>query len=160
MAVEYARNVSKLNGAGSAEFGNAEHNVIDIMEEQKKISNKGATMRLGAWEALIKKETAAHKAYSSDKISERHRHRYELNNKYRKTLEDHGLVISATTPDDLLVEIIEWKDSFGIGTQAHPEFKSRPQEPAPLFSSFIKHAHLKKTGISGGKYSYTLSANS
>ncbi len=160
MAIEYARNVCKLNAANSSEFGNFEHNIIDIMEEQKKISYKGATMRLGSWEAKIKKDTIAHKAYGSEKAHERHRHRYEVNNKYRKTLEESGLVVSATTPDDMLVEMIEWKDSFGIGTQAHPEFKSRPGNPAPLFSSFIKSALTKKSGITGeGKYSYTLSSS-
>ncbi|MFI5412608.1 MAG: CTP synthase [Candidatus Micrarchaeales archaeon] len=160
MAIEYARNVCKLDGASSAEFGNFEHNIIDIMEEQKKISYKGATMRLGSWEAKVKRDTIAHKAYGSEKVHERHRHRYEVNNKYRKTLEENGLVISATTPNDLLVEMIEWKNSFGIGTQAHPEFKSRPGRPAPLFAAFIKNAIIRRAELSEGKSQYTLSASS
>ncbi len=158
MAIEYARNVCKLEGASSGEFGATKHNVIDIMEEQKKITNKGATMRLGSWEAKVKQGTIAFKAYGSEKIFERHRHRYELNNGYRKILEDNGLVISATTPDDALAEIIEWKDSFGIGTQAHPEFKSRPQMPSPLFDAFIRSA-LAKGGFNAEKHSYMLSAS-
>ncbi len=159
MAVEYARNVCGLKAASSEEFGATEHVIINMMEEQKKISNKGATMRLGAWEAKIKPGTRVHAAYSSDTFWERHRHRYEINGDYRKTLEEKGLVISATTPDNGLVETIEWNSSFGIGTQAHPEFKSRPGKPAPLFSAFIKSALHEETGPSEGRYSYSQSAS-
>ena len=159
MAIEYARNVCGLNGASSTEFGECEHRIIDIMEEQKKVTTKGATMRLGAWEAKIKPNTIAHSSYGAELVSERHRHRYEFNNEYRKQVEEKGLVVSGTTPDGNLVEFIEWKDSFGIGTQAHPEFKSRPERPAPLFRSFIKSAMMKKDGNFTGRYSYTLSAS-
>ncbi len=159
MAIEYARNVCGIRDANSAEFADCENKIIDIMEEQKKITTKGATMRLGAWEAMLKPNTIAHSSYGAEAISERHRHRYEFNNQYREKLEGGGLIVSGTTPDGNLVEFIEWSGSFGIGTQAHPEFKSRPERPAPLFKSFIKSALNKSAGISGGKYSYTLSAS-
>ncbi len=140
MTIEYARNVLGLDDANSAEFTDTKNPVIHIMEEQEKVTTKGATMRLGAWEAKIKPGTLAHSIYGKESISERHRHRYEVNNAYRDALVEKGMVISATTPDGNLVEIVEWKDSFGIGTQAHPEFKSRPESPAPLFLQFIKAA--------------------
>jgi CTP synthase len=140
MTIEYARNVLGLEDANSAEFTDTKNPVIHIMEEQEKVTTKGATMRLGAWEAKIKPGTLAHSIYGKESISERHRHRYEVNNAYRDALVEKGMVISATTPDGNLVEIVEWKDSFGIGTQAHPEFKSRPESPAPLFLQFIKAA--------------------
>ena len=159
MAIEFARNVCKLDGAGTREFGEAKHNVIDIMEEQKKINNMGGTMRLGAWQAKLKPGSLAHKIYGSETISERHRHRYELNNEYKKILEDNGLIVSGTTTDGALAEFIEWRDSFGIATQAHPEFKSRPENPAPLFSAFVENALLKSGAASEGKYSYNLSAS-
>ena len=98
------------------------------------------TMRLGSWEAKVMKDSFAHEAYGKELIQERHRHRYEFNNDYRDQFEKLGLRISATTTDDRLVEIIEWTDPFGIATQAHPELKSRPERPAPIFVSFIKHA--------------------
>ncbi len=141
MAIEYARNVCGIEKANSTEFDqNAKDKVIDIMEEQKNIMKLGGTMRLGAWPAKLKSGTIAISAYSSETISERHRHRYELNNAYKGQLEKMGLVISATTLDDSLAEMIEWPSSFGIGTQAHPELKSRLENPAPLFVDFIKHA--------------------
>lgn len=157
MAIEYARNVCGIRNANSTEFADCEDRIIDIMEEQKKITLKGATMRLGAWQAKLKPNTIAHSSYGAELISERHRHRYEFNNYYREKLEGNGLIISGTTPDGNLVEFIEWSGSFGIGTQAHPEFKSRPERPAPLFSSFIRSAMMKRVGVSGEKYSYTLS---
>jgi CTP synthase len=140
MTIEYARNVLGITDAGSAEFTETKNPIIHIMEDQKSVTAKGATMRLGAWEAKVKPDTLAHRIYGAENISERHRHRYEVNNAYRKSLEEKGMIISATTPDNNLVEIVEWKDSFGIGTQAHPEFKSRPDRPAPLFLHFIKAA--------------------
>ena len=154
MAIEYARNVCKLEGADSTEFNeNTKYKIIDLMNEQKSIINKGATMRLGGWEALIKEGTSTYDAYKANRISERHRHRYEFNNEYRKLLEDNGLIISGTTTDGSLVEFIEWRDSFGIGTQAHPEFKSRPENPAPLFVKFLEEAIKKKVKREDGSIS-------
>jgi CTP synthase len=146
--IEFARNVCKLKDAHSQEFNpNSEHQVIHIMPEQEKRMLKkeyGGTMRLGAWPCVIKPGTKAYEAYGTNRISERHRHRFEVNNKYRKILEAKGLVISGTTPDKQLVEIIELPNHpFFVGVQFHPEFKSRPINPAPLFRSFIKHS-IKK----------------
>ena len=140
MAVEYARNVAGFKDADSTEFNKETvHPVISLMPSQKDIEEKGGTMRLGAWKCKIEdKNTLAYALYGSREISERHRHRYELNNDYREDLKKNGLVISGTTPDDTLVEIIEWKDSFGIATQAHPELKTKMNAPAPLFLGFIK----------------------
>lgn len=143
--IEFARNVAKLKGANSMEFDlKSEHQVIYVMPEQeKKLLKKeyGGSMRLGAWPCILKPGTKAYAAYGTSKISERHRHRYEVNNKYRKILEAKGLVISGTTPDKQLVEIIEYKDHpFFVGVQFHPEFKSRPLVPGPLFRDFIKTA--------------------
>lgn len=141
MTVEYARNVCMLKDADSSEFNpSTKHKVIDIMEDQRAIRLKGGTMRLGAWPSKIAKGTLARKAYGKALVYERHRHRYEFNNAYRRRLEDAGLVISATTQDGRLVEIVEWSDHFGVGTQAHPELKSRPEAPAPLFVEFIRSA--------------------
>ncbi len=142
MAVEFARNVCGIRDANSSEFDQkTKHKIIDLMSTQVSVKNKGGTMRLGAWKAkILKKDSIAYKAYGKEIISERHRHRYELNNKYKKLLEDGGLMISATTLGGKLVEIIEWKGSYGIGIQAHPELKSRPNKPAPLFLSFIDAA--------------------
>ncbi len=141
MVIEYARNVCGLEGANSSEFDDkSPHKVIDIMESQKDIKKKGGTMRLGAWTARLKRGTQAYYAYKSTMISERHRHRYEVNNRYRKLLESNGLVISGTTPDNSLVEFVEWKNSPGVATQAHPELKSRLEKPAPLFDYFISSA--------------------
>ncbi|MGC8699895.1 MAG: glutamine amidotransferase-related protein, partial [Candidatus Micrarchaeia archaeon] len=107
---------------------------------------KGATMRLGAWKCkIINTNSIAYKAYRKRIISERHRHRYEVNNRYRRILEKNGLAITGVTPDNKLVEITEWRGSFGIGTQAHPELKSKVEEPAPLFVSFVE-ASLKRSG--------------
>ncbi|MCL5405072.1 MAG: CTP synthase [Candidatus Marsarchaeota archaeon] len=148
MAIEYARNVSMLKGANSSEFdSNAKYKVIDLMEDQRSIKQKGGTMRLGLWPADIKPGTMAFEAYRSKRINERHRHRYEFNNAYKRTLERSGLVVSGMSPDNRIVEIVEWKSHFGIGTQAHPELKSRPEAPAPLFTAFIKSAiAAKKAG--------------
>jgi len=139
MAIEYARNACGLKGANSSEFdAKARHKIIDIMEDQKSIKLKGGTMRLGSWPVSISKGTLAYDAYGSTKAYERHRHRYEFNNKYKRKLEEDGLVISGISPDKRIVEIIEWGTHLGIGTQAHPELKSRPEAPAPLFKAFIK----------------------
>ena len=141
MAVEYARNVCGLNGANSSELNpKSKYKVIDIIEWQKGIKKKGGTMRLGAQECDLAYATKSYAAYSNKRIAERHRHRYEFNNRYRKAMEQKGLVIAGTHPKEKLVEFIEWGDGFGIGTQAHPELKSRLEAPSPIFSSFVREA--------------------
>jgi len=139
--VEFARDILGLKDANSEEFNKASQNqVIHIMETQKNITKKGGTMRLGAYPCKIKKNSLAYKIYGKELISERHRHRYEYNNDYKELLEKNGLICSGTSPDGNLVEIVEIpKNKFFIATQFHPEFKSRPDRPAPLFSNFIKY---------------------
>ena len=147
MTIEYARNVCKLDDANSTEFeGDAKNKVIDLISGQREVDGKGGTMRLGVWPAKIKSGSEAYRAYGSRMIHERHRHRYEVNNDYREVLSKNGLVISAESPDGALVEMVEWRGSFGIGTQAHPELESRLEKPNPLFVSFIKAAesHAEK----------------
>ncbi|MDD5569180.1 MAG: CTP synthase [Candidatus Pacebacteria bacterium] len=144
-AIEFARNVCNIKDASSAEFGTKSRNlVIDFMPEQKELlRNKkyGATMRLGAWNCEIKPKTISSKAYGKKIISERHRHRYELNNDYRELLEKKGMVMAGVNPEKDLVEIVELKNHpFFVATQFHPELKSRPLEPHPLFKEFIKAA--------------------
>jgi CTP synthase len=137
--VEWARNVCGLKGANSSEIDpKTPHPVIDLLPEQRKVKDKGATMRLGAWDCKLKKGTKAHSAYKLDSISERHRHRYEVNNDYVQRLESSGLVVSGTSPDGGIVEVIEWPKGWGVGTQAHPELKSRLEKPSPLFVSFVR----------------------
>ena len=138
--VEFARNVLHLEDANSAEFDTKTKNpVIHIMEEQKKINKKGGTMRLGAYPCVLTKGSLANKVYEKTEISERHRHRYEFNNKYREKLEKAGLKVSGTSPDGNLVEIVELeKHPYFIAGQFHPELKSRPNNPAPLFVGLIK----------------------
>ena len=128
-----------IDDAYSSEFDeHCKNPVIDLMLEQKYINSLGGTMRLGAYPCKLKENTLAHSIYKDLNISERHRHRYEFNNKYRENVEKHGLVISGTSPDDLLVEIVELEDHpFYIGVQFHPEFKSRPDCPHPVFKEFI-----------------------
>ena len=146
--IEFARNVLKLKNAHTVEVDDeTPHPVIHIMPDQeKKLLKKedGGTMRLGAWDCVLKPGSIAEKAYGARKISERHRHRYEFNNKYRKQFEAAGMIFSGTTPDGHLVEIVELADHpFFLGVQFHPEFKSRPLNPGPLFCEFIK-ASIKK----------------
>ncbi|SMP02964.1 CTP synthase [Desulfurobacterium pacificum] len=140
--IEFARNVAGLEGAHSAEFDSStKYPVIDLMEEQKKVSEKGGTMRLGAYPCVLKEGTFSFKAYGKKEISERHRHRYEFNNKFKEVLEKAGLVIAGTSPDGKLVEVVEVKDHpWFVAVQYHPEFKSRPREPHPLFVDFVKAA--------------------
>jgi len=151
MVVEYARNVAKLNEAHTAEVkSNTKHPVIDIMQDQKdkiKKGNMGGTMRLGGYPAKIKKGTIARHAYGEQAVRERHRHRYEVNPEYTILLEDKGLVFSGTSPDGRLMEIAELskKDHpFFLGTQFHPEFKTSPTKPHPLFLEFLKSASSRK----------------
>ncbi|MCR4797115.1 MAG: CTP synthase [Lachnospiraceae bacterium] len=143
--IEYARNVCGIADASSGEFHpEGEHLVIDLMEEQMKVHRKGGTMRLGAYPCRVKKGTKLYQAYGEEGISERHRHRYEFNNAYRKTMEDAGLTVCGTAPDDSIVEAVEVsKNKFHVGVQFHPEFKSRPNKPHPLFREFIKAAVTK-----------------
>ncbi len=142
--VEFARNVCGLAEANSREFDETcQVSLIDLMEEQKKFTHKGATMRLGAYPCTLEKNTLAQKVYQEREISERHRHRYEFNNAYRETLAEKGLVFSGLSPDKLLVEIIEYPSHpFFIACQFHPEFKSRPMYPHPIFSHFVESCAL------------------
>jgi len=155
--IEFARHILKLKSANTTEVDDdTPHPVIHIMPDQeKKLLNReyGATMRLGAWDCVIVRGTKTERAYldaglikkkSRPKISERHRHRYEYNNQYRQRFEKAGFIVAGTTPDGRLVEIIELKNHpFFVGTQFHPEFKSRPLQPHPLFRAFIKAAVKK-----------------
>lgn len=140
--VEFARDVLKLKDADSAEFNEETKNpLIHIMEEQKKINKKGGTMRLGAYPCIIKEGSLASKIYGKIEISERHRHRFEYNNEYKEKLEKAGLMCTGTSPDEMLVEIIELKNHpYFIASQFHPELKSRPNKPAPLFVGLVKSA--------------------
>ncbi|MBW2600194.1 MAG: CTP synthase, partial [Deltaproteobacteria bacterium] len=142
--VEYARNVCSMKDANSSEFnGETAYPVIDLLPEQKDIVDMGGTMRLGAYDSLLEKNTFAFEGYKTKKISERHRHRYEFNNEYRDILTDKGLRISGTSPDGRLVEIVELGNHpWFLGCQFHPEFKSKPIKPHPLFHRFIE-ASLK-----------------
>ncbi len=140
--VEFARNVLGLKDANSAEFSETTQNpVIHIMEDQKEIDKKGGTMRLGAYPCILKDGTLAKELYGTEKISERHRHRYEYNNEYKEKFENAGLICSGTSPDGKLVEIVEYrKHPYFIAGQFHPEFKSRPNRPAPLFVGLVRAA--------------------
>lgn len=140
--VEFARNVAGFKNANSSEFDDkTKYSVIDLLPEQKNIPGMGGTMRLGAYKCMIKKGTKAFTAYGESIASERHRHRYEVNNEYRKILEDKGLIVSGVYKDKDLVEIVELKDHpYFVASQFHPEFKSRPTKPHPLFLGFINAA--------------------
>ncbi|MBT8185695.1 MAG: CTP synthase, partial [Eudoraea sp.] len=139
--IEYARNVLGLKNANSTEMDeNTPHPVIDLMEEQKTITNKGGTMRLGAWDCELKDNTLTQKMYhGATAISERHRHRYELNNEYKEQLEAAGMVASGINKETGLVEVIELPNHpWFIGVQYHPEYKSTVASPHPLFVGFVK----------------------
>ena len=138
--IEFARNVIGLEGANSTEFDKeTPHPVIHIMEDQKNLSDKGATMRLGACPCQLKPNSIAAQSYGKDEVSERHRHRFEFNNKYRKAMEENGLRISGVNPERDLVEIVEMEDHpWFVGVQFHPEFQSKPTKAHPLFASFIE----------------------
>ena len=146
--VEYARDILGLKDANSAEFDEKSKNqVIHIMEEQKGIDKKGGTMRLGAYPCIIKEGTLAQEVYGKTQISERHRHRFEYNNYYKERLEKAGLICSGTSPDGKLVEIVELSQKehpYFIAGQFHPELKSRPNKPAPLFVGLVKAAKERK----------------
>lgn len=142
--VEFARNVLGYTNANSEECDDTTNTkVIHIMEEQTKVEKKGGTMRLGAYPCILKKDSLAYEIYKQEKIEERHRHRFEYNNEYKEKLEAKGLVCSGTSPDGKLVEIVEIKEHpYFIATQFHPEFKSRPDKPHPLFAKLIKASLL------------------
>jgi CTP synthase len=139
MTIEYARHVLGMTDAHSTEFDpSTQHPVIDIMNDQRDVTDKGGTMRLGAYYAVLEPGSKVANAYGESVVSERHRHRYEFNSQYRTRFESSGFVCSGTSPDRRLVEFIELKDHpFWVGTQAHPEFKSRPDRPHPLFREMI-----------------------
>ena len=138
--IEFARNVLNLQDANTTEIDpNTENPVIDVMAEPKSLVMKGGTMRLGSYECKLKDNSKAKKAYNNvSTIYERHRHRYEMNNDYRKLVEDAGLVISGVSPDNMLCEIVEYpKNDWFVACQFHPEFKSRPINPHPLFDGLL-----------------------
>jgi len=138
--IEYARNVCGLEGANSTEMApDTPHPVIDILPEQKDITEKGGTMRLGAYPAILKDGTLVSSLYASEEVSERHRHRYEVNPDFHSTITGNGMLFSGTSPDGRLVEFVELPGlKFFAATQAHPELKSRLESPAPLFYAFVK----------------------
>ena len=148
--IEFARDECKLLGANSSEFDpHSPHPVIDLMDEQRSVSDMGGTMRLGAYPARLAPESRVREIYGEEVVYERHRHRYELNNRYRQTLEDHGMLCSGSSPDGLLVEFVELPPEthpFFVATQAHPEFKSRPNRPHPLFAAFVEAASRRADG--------------
>jgi CTP synthase len=137
--IEFARDVVGLRGANSTEFDpQSPYPVVDFLPDQRNLTEKGATMRLGSYPCVLAAGSVAAAAYGAREIHERHRHRYEVNNEFREALVAKGLKISGTSPDRSLVEMIELPDHpYFVGCQFHPEFKSRPQEPHPLFQSFV-----------------------
>ena len=148
MTIDFARNVLGLERAHSSEFApSSPHPVIDLMESQRDVSDMGGTMRLGTYVAQLKPDSQVSAIYGEEVVSERHRHRYEFNSRYRAKFEDTNLVCSGESPDGRLVEFIELKDHpFWVATQAHPEFKSRPDRPAPLFRAFVEAALHRAEG--------------
>ena len=146
--IEFARNIAGLKEANSSEFDpKTPHPVIDLMADQRSVSEKGGTMRLGSYLCRIQEGSLAHKAYGVAEMRERHRHRYEFNNAYREVLTNQGLVLSGLSPDGRLVEIVELRDHpWFVATQFHPEFSSRPHRPHPLFSGFVGAALKRKCG--------------
>jgi CTP synthase len=142
--IEFARNVCRMEGANSTEFNEkTRYNVIDLMVEQKGVKEKGGTMRLGSYPCELTKGTKAYQAYKRDSIYERHRHRYEVNNKFKKALAEHGMVFSGICPQNNLVEIIELADHpWFVGGQFHPELRSRAINAHPLFREFVRAATL------------------
>lgn len=137
--IEFARNVCGLEGAASTEQNeNTAHPVVHLMPDQRGVTDKGATMRLGSYPCVLKEDSKAYSIYQSEQIDERHRHRWEVNNEYREKLVAGGLKLSGLSPDESLVEIVEIDDHpFFVGCQFHPEFKSRPLDPHPIFSTFV-----------------------
>ena len=153
MVIEYARNVCGLKGANSTEFDKAPpYRVIYKLRELKGIDELGGTMRLGAYPCLLAEGTFARAAYGAEEISERHRHRYEFNREFEPILTEHGLKLTGQTPDGVYVEICEIADHpWYLGCQFHPEFKSKPMEPHPLFASFIAAASKQRKRTRAGQ---------
>jgi CTP synthase len=153
--VEFARNVLGHTDAHSREFNEkAEHILIELMDEQQNVVDKGGTMRLGGWPCALREGSTVRKLYGVKEISERHRHRYEVNPSYFDSLEQAGLKVSGRSPDGKLAEMIELNSHpFFVACQFHPEFKSKPLQPHPLFSAFIKAAleHASKGKSTGTK---------
>jgi CTP synthase len=149
--IEFARNVCGIKNAHSSEFKKTKFAVIDLMPDQKNIKNMGATMRLGAYPCVLKEKTNAFEAYKTTYISERHRHRYEVNNKFRSVLTEHGLILSGLSPDKELVEIIELANHpWFLACQFHPELKSRATKAHPLFREFIRASlNFSKSKVNG-----------
>jgi CTP synthase len=147
--IEFSRSQLGLTEANSAEFDpTSPHPVIDLMESQQDVSEMGGTMRLGIYAAKLKEGSLARTLYGEELVYERHRHRYEVNNRYRKDLEAAGMRLSGTSPDDHLVEIVEIPGHpFFIASQFHPEFKSRPDRPHPLFAGFVAAAAAHRKGL-------------
>jgi CTP synthase len=144
--IEFARNVLGLAGAHSTEFDkHSPHPVISLLEEQIDVKDMGGTMRLGAFPCKVEIGTRAHEAYGESLIQERHRHRYEFNNRFRDLFASKGFAFSGTSPDGNLVEIIELKDHpWFVAGQFHPEFKSKPTRPHPLFRDFVEAALARR----------------
>ena len=143
--IEYARDVCGLEHADSREFDpDSPHKVIDFLPDQNDEVEKGGTLRLGKYPCVLKEGTVIRQQYGMEEISERHRHRYEFNNDYRQILQDNGLVLSGTSPDNYIVETIETDNDYFVGVQFHPEFKSRPNRPHPLFTGLISHSLERK----------------
>jgi CTP synthase len=140
--IEFARNVLGLTDANSTEFDpTTPHPVIDLMASQEDVEEKGGTMRLGLYAAKLAEGSRARELYGQELVYERHRHRWEVNNRYRKDLEAAGMRLSGLSPDDNLVEYVELVDHpYFVGTQAHPEFRSRPDIPHPLFDGLVRAA--------------------
>ncbi|MDQ2825188.1 MAG: CTP synthase, partial [Verrucomicrobiota bacterium] len=146
--IEFARNVCGIENANSTEFDKkAKEPVISLLEEQRGVQNKGASMRLGTWPTKIEKGTLAEKIYGDNEVSERHRHRYEFNMKYRDRMNEKGFTISGTSPDGALAELIELRGHpYFLACQYHPEFQSKPNKPHPLFKRFIEACLVRQSG--------------
>src|SRR5690606_27005743 len=152
--IEFARNVCGLEGAHTSEIDpDTPHPVIDLMPEQQNVKNLGGTMRLGAYPCVLQEGTKARELYGQPVVKERHRHRYEVNNAYRDLLSQHGMIFSGLSPDERFVEVIELKDHpWFIACQFHPELKSRPNRPHPLFQGFVKAALEHQNRVKRGLY--------
>jgi len=146
MTIELARHALQTNDANSSEFDErTRHPVVDLMSEQRGVREMGGTMRLGAYPCELQAGTRAAVAYNLPQVSERHRHRWELNNDYREVLQSAGMVFSGLSPDHNLIEVAELRDHpFMVGSQFHPEFKTRLDKPHPLFRAFIEAALKRK----------------
>ena len=147
--IEFARNVCGIADAHSGEFSDTPNKVIDFMPGQNDEIDKGGTLRLGSYPCAVKKGSTMYRCYGEESINERHRHRYEFNNDYRGVIEENGMTLSGMSPDGRLVETVELSDrDFYVGVQYHPEFKSRPNKPHPLFYGFVNAAIYREAAKS------------